>query len=445
MAYRKDSFAPSQFLGALRLCFPARVLRPAVAANGRTTRDRQWPHGLLLRTPIAAFVQASWGPASVARWLRFLAPHRRAPTDQALAQSRRRLGWKPVRWARRHLVRWRADPGQDPQAFYRGRRLVGIDGTPFTVADSPANDRTFGRARNQSKASGFPLVRVAALCELGTHAFVRWVARRDQASEEELLARLPRHVPAGGRLPGDRNFHRYALWEPAQRRGFDLRLRVASGPRFPVLERPADGSSRSEIRPRRCRANRGKPPIPVRVITDETRHGAQVVTGRLVTSLLAATDGPAQELAGLDARRWEHETALKEIKDESAGRVTHLLCQSPRLVRQDLDGLFLGPYVVRAMILRAARQAGVGPVEISFQQAVRVIQMRLGALPERPDGYARWYQALLDEIARRPRRDRRGRSYPRVRKVVRCACPVKKPHHQQDKPKPLKQRLILLR
>lgn len=444
MGYRKDSFSASQFLSTLRVCFPAGVLRRAVASNGRASRDRQWPHWLLLWTLIAGFFQASWGLASVARWLQFLAHGPGAPTEQALAQARRRLGWKPVWWVRRHLVRWLADPARDPQAFYRGRRLLAADGTTLTVADTPANDRTFGRARNQYKASGFPLVRVAALCELGTHAFVHWVARRYRAGERDLLARLVRHVPAGSLLVGDRNFHGYALWEQARRRGFDLLPRVASGPRFPVLERLADGSYRSEIRPRRCRATKGKSPIPVRVITYEVRHGSGVVTGRLVTSLLAVAAGPALELAELYARRWEHETALKEFKGELAGRVTHLRCQSPRLVLQELDALFLGHYVVRAMILQAARRAGVAPVDVSFRGAVRVLQLRLGALPGRPADYARWYQGLIDEIARLPRRPRRRRTYPRVRKVVRCAWPVKKPHHRQDKPEPLRQRLRIV-
>jgi Transposase DDE domain/Insertion element 4 transposase N-terminal len=444
MAYRKDSFSSSQFLAALRLCFPTHVLHQAVASNGRSTRTRQWPLWLLLWTLIASFFQASWGLASIAHWLRFLARGLGVPTDQALSQSRARLGWKPVWWIRRNLVRWLADPARDPQAFYRGRRLLAVDGTTFTVADTPANDRTFGRSRNQYKASGFPLVRVAALCELGTHAFIHWVARRYRSSEKDLVARLLRHMPVGSLLLGDRNFHSYSLWERAKQQGFDLLLRVASGPIFPVLERLADGSYRSEIRPRKRQANKGKPPIPVRVITYEIQKESEVVTGRLVTSLLTEAAGPAQELAELYAQRWEHETAFKELKGELSERVTHLLCHSPRLVMQELDALFLGHYVVRAMILQAARTAGVAPVEISFAKTVRVIQMRLGALPGRAGDYARWYQSLVDEIAALPRRKRRQRSYPRVRKVVRCAWPVKKPHHQQDKPKPLKQRLKII-
>ena len=48
MAYRKDSSSKSQFLGSRRLGLPAADLRRAVAGNGRTTQERQWPPRLLV-------------------------------------------------------------------------------------------------------------------------------------------------------------------------------------------------------------------------------------------------------------------------------------------------------------------------------------------------------------------------------------------------------------
>ena len=49
-------------------------------------------------------------------------------------------------------------------------------------------------------------------------------------------------------------------------------------------------------------------------------------------------------------------------------------------------------------------------VDISFEHTVRVIQMRLGALPSQPKDYDRWYQSILDEIATMLRRPWRWRS-----------------------------------
>lgn len=445
MVYRKDAFERQQFLATLRLCFPAKAIRQAVASNRRKVRDRLWPQWLLVWTLIACFFEARWGLPAVVRWLRYCGRTGAVPSEEALYQARKRLGYKPLWWIRRHLVRWLACPLRDPTAFFRGRRLLGIDGTTFTTADTPANDRVFGRASNQYKKSGFPLVRVAALCELGTHALVHWVARRYRSCEKALVARLLRFVPTGSLVLGDRNFHSYNLWEQAKKRRFDLLLRVARGPKFPVLKRLADGSFLSEIRPRRCQKNRGKLPIVVRVIVYELRHGNKTIEGRIVTSLLTLADGTARELVELYQRRWEQESAFKEVKSELAGRVTHLRGQTPAIVMQELDALLLGHYVVRSMILQAARKAGVPPIEISFTQTIRIVQVRLASVPKHATSYRRWYEALLNEIAQLRVRPRRNRSYPRVRKVVRCAWPVKRPNHQQHKRKSLKQRLRITR
>lgn len=445
MGHRKDAFTRPQFLAALKLLFPAAAIRRAVASNGRATRERVWPQWLLLWTLIGWFFQADWSLPALARWFRPVAGRARVPTEAALCQARRRLGYKPVWWVRTRLVGWLAEAARDPTAFYRGRRLVGVDGTTFTVADTPANARTFGRAGNQYKPSGYPLVRVMALCELGTHALVRWVARRYRRGERTLLARLVRSVPAGSLLLGDRNCHGYGLWEQAGRRGFDLLLRVARGVKLPVTRRLADGSYLSAIRPRRCRANRDKPALVVRVIEYRIRRGRAVTRGRLVTSLLTVAAGPARELAELYACRWEQESAFREVKGELAGRAVHLRGHGPRAVLQELDALLLGHYVVRGMILTAARAAGVAPVEVSFTGALRVVRTRLGSMPATRPAYARWYADLVAEVAALPRRRRRRRAYPRVRKVVRCEWPVKRPHHKQQKPKPLRKRLLIVR
>lgn len=443
MAYRKETFTRPQFLSTLKLLFPAAAVRQAVARNGRPTRDRVWPSWLVLWTLIGWYFQAGWSLAAVARWFRPAAGRARAPSEPALCQARRRLGWKPVWWVRTRLVGPLADATRDPTAFFRGRRLLAVDGTTFTVADTPANSQTFGRGGNHHKASGYPLVRVMALCELGTHALIRWVARHYRVGEQTLLARLVRHVPAGSLLLGDRNCHSFGLWQQAGRRTFGLLLRVNKGLKLPVDRRLSDGSYLSRIRSRRRRAT--TPAIVVRVIEYEIRDGGTVTRVRLLTSLLAVADGTARELAELYARRWEHETAFREVKGELADRTTDLRGQSPRAVLQELDALLLGHYVVRGMILTAARAAGVAPVDVSFTGAPRVLQTRLGSKPTTPAAYARWYAAVVAEIAALPRRKRRRRAYPRVRKVVRSDWPVKRPHHQQRKPEPLKKRLVIVR
>jgi hypothetical protein len=154
-----------QFLRAFRELFTADVLKAAVAKGGCVTRERMLPLWLLLGLLVAGF----WMPAEKLSWLiRWVRPsHKKRPSDSAVYQARGRLGWASVRALRKDVVRVLAGPESDPTAFYRGRRLMGIDGTTFSCADTPGNARCFGRAKNQHGASGYPLIGWFAVGTLG--------------------------------------------------------------------------------------------------------------------------------------------------------------------------------------------------------------------------------------------------------------------------------------
>jgi len=415
MAQSTDPLAPRPFLFALRHFLSPDLLRRALASTGRRTRSRTLPAPFVLLVSVAAFLRGPLGLPRILAWLGF-GHDSSALSDQAVYQARQRLGWKPVWWLRRHALDWLADPRRDPTAFDRGRRLLAIDGTTRTVADTPDNTRTFGKSRNQYTRSGFPLMRLVALCEIGTRAVVRWVARPYRVSEQKLLPRLLPHVPAGSRLVADRNFHSWGVWESARTAGFGLLLRVKGGLRLPVLERFADGSSRSRVRPRRGRHKAARA-IPVRVIECRITVGAKTSTYRLLTSLLDPTDAPARELVDVYARRWEVETAFAEFKGQLAGRTTHVRAHRPAGVMAEVDALLIGYVVVRRLALASARKED--PLTVSFRQAVEAV---VCAMSRATGSDATMYRAMT----RRPNR-RRTRSCPRVRKVVRCAWPVKTP------------------
>jgi hypothetical protein len=381
----------------------------------------------LLGLLVIWFIKAHLGLPAVYRWL-LHADH--CPlAEPSLYLARGRLGWAPLRWLREHVVAPPACPPQDPTAFYHGRRLLGIDGTTFTVADTPANARSFRRAKNQHCAGGYPLIRVVALCEVGTHALLDGVVRGYQRSEVDLARRLLRRVPAGSLLLADRNFHSFELWQMAQAGGYELLIRVQKGPKLPVEEVLAAGSYLSRVYPRRGKDKQGRA-LVVRVIhyqwTDErgTLHRA-----RVVTSLLDAVAHPAAELVELYHRRWEQEVVFKEIKGQLAGRPMHIWAQDPLRVCQEVEALLLGHYTVRWVMLQAARAAGVAPVELSLQGSLRVLEVRLARIPTRAAGaqrWRRWWEELLKALGRERLRPRRGRRCPRARKVTRSHWPTKK-------------------
>jgi hypothetical protein len=404
-----------RFLPALRKLLSRKRLQLALATTGRKFRSRIIPAEAVLMAMVAGFIQGSLGLAAVVDWLNFNTVAGQCSL-QALYQMRARIGWRPLRWLRSACVEWLACEQSDPAAFFHGHRVLIADGTTLTTADTLENQRSFARAKNQYKQSGFPLIRLAALCEMGTRALVHWVARGFQVSEQVLLQKLLRFIPPNALLLGDRNFHNGNLWESARKQGFFMLLRLQAGPQFPVQEALSDGSYLSRVIPRRGRKKQQRG-IIIRIIVGIVRIDDKVVHIRLITNLLDPNLYPARDLLALYGKRWEIELAFRELKQQLCERDTQLRAETPLGVMAELDGLMIGHYVVRSLALDAARQEQIDPLSISFSQVIRtmccaVVHQRMSRC------------ALLKAIARRANK-RRQRRVRRCRKIVRCKWPTK--------------------
>lgn len=98
---------------------------------------------------------------------------------------------------------------------------MALDGTTLDLADTPANQRAFGRpttGRGQA-AGAFPQLRLVALIETGTHAICIVVLRPFGCAEHPAGAHLLRSVGPGMLLLWDRGFHSYALVQRTLQRG----------------------------------------------------------------------------------------------------------------------------------------------------------------------------------------------------------------------------------
>lgn len=107
-------------------------------------------------------VEGLWGLGLLGAW--------RVPAKSSLFRARQRLGPEPLRV----LLTTAAKPmgGEaTPGSFWRGLRLLAVDGTGWDVADSPADEAAFarpGNSRGPGKSS-FPQVRMACLVGGGRH------------------------------------------------------------------------------------------------------------------------------------------------------------------------------------------------------------------------------------------------------------------------------------
>src|SRR4029077_14317540 len=106
-------------------------------------------------------------------------------------------------------------------AWYRGWRLMSIDGTCIDVADTPANEAEFGRpASGRGEGAGaFPQARLAGMAECGTHALVGAAMGACTTGETTLARDLLGSLGAGMLVLADRNFYSFDLWNQARATG----------------------------------------------------------------------------------------------------------------------------------------------------------------------------------------------------------------------------------
>ncbi|GHA46999.1 hypothetical protein GCM10010329_81990 [Streptomyces spiroverticillatus] len=298
------------------------------------------------------------------------------PDKAAVFRARQRLGCEPLR-ALLGQVGGGIATAATPGAFWRGHRLMALDGTTMDAADTPANRAGLSgpkpRLRGQGPV-GYPQARTVVLVESGTHTVVDAEAGPWSTGERALAARLVRSLRPDMLVLADRGFPGVQLWQTMADTGAHLLWRVSGLWKLPPGKVLADGSWISMAR-HDCGPHKDRTQIQVRVIEylldDPGRDRA--VRYRLITTLLNPAEAPAAELAALYSERWEVEGTLKEIKTVQLGPRTVLPSKTPDLVFQDIYAHLAVHTAIRILMHRAAvdRSEPLDPDRLSFSAALR--------------------------------------------------------------------------
>jgi hypothetical protein len=420
---------------------PPEVIEQALLATGRERqRACRLSHRTMLWVVLAMGVLTHLPIRQVFKHARRLRPGERTPARSNLCEARQRLGVEPVRQVFDQVVRPLATP-QTQGAFYRGLRLMGIDGTVQDAPDTPANAARFGRSSGGRGDGAFPQVRKVSLVELGTHVEVALVFGGWQDSEQKLAARLWERLPADALLLQDRGFFSYGQWKTLSTR-VKLLARVKSDLTLQPLRHLPDGSYLAKVYPSSHHRAKDRDGIVVRVIEytlDDPQRVGHGQRHRLITNLLDAEQFPALELICLYHERWEEELVFDEQKTHldprRPGKPAHFRSQTPAGVEQELYALSLGHFVVRALMLEAAQQEDLDVDRLSFTGCVRILQARLpecdNSTPVRRE---QWYRLLLTEMAQERLEPRRNRTNPRVVKRKMSKFAKKRPEHRSRPP-----------
>lgn len=350
--------------------------------------------------------------------------------DSSWSDRRLRLPWEIFAELMRRALRPRATARQHREAFWRGWRLVALDGTQFSLINTPQITAQRAKARTRRGRAAFAKITTAVLLEVGLHNPLAAGIGRDGESEWALAQRLLAQLPKRALLLGDRLYGVGAFLVQARaacaRVGSHVLLRAGRSTKPRVVKRLRDGTRlvqiavRARNRPAQILAWLEVREIRVRV----GRLGHRPHALRLWTTLVDPKTAPAIELAQLYAQRWEHELYFRELKRQLR-KTAVLQSHTVETGAQEIAALVLASAVLATERARAAN-GHVPVLRIRFAhvlQIVRGLWLFFGPFDDllTPRQKNRVMRRAYDLLRRSLTDERRSRSCPRaVRQTVKA-------------------------
>lgn len=414
MLTKKRPIKKSQFRSWLQQLIPQRTLRALLRQTHPTARHgrklsgvqcviAQIYHGLRRQGTFGDHVKELFGIDI---------------SNSALTQRRARLPWEVFTRLLELALQPLAQPRRHKAAFYHGLRLVGIDGTQWSVRNTPRILGVLSKAASRRMSAAFAKVGLVVLTELGMHNPLAAAIGQAGESEAVLARRAVQALPEKCLLLGDR-LYGTAKWviewlALCRARRSHFLVRVRSNLKARVLEVLPDGSAWVELVGRDERGRKVR--ATVREIQGQVvGRGGKVTVVRLWTSLVDAAKHPARELIELYAQRWEAELSYRELKIELRGGAL-LASHTVETAAQELACLV----IAQAVVARVRAEAGGAAVlRVSFAKVVAVMEgvwltlaVGAGVLSGKQEALiVRRALVYLGEVLSAPRR---ARSCPRA-------------------------------
>jgi hypothetical protein len=327
-------------------------------------------------------------------------------TPSAYCQARARLPLAVVQSLLTRVCDVALVATQQPNHLWLGRhRVFHIDGSTFSMPDTPELVRAFGLPSGPAPGCGFPTAHLLVLFHAQTGLLLDAWAAPLRTGDVTQVAEAHAHLSSGDVLIGDESFGSYAHLAMLMRLGlhglFPLhRQRVVDFTKGRPYSLAGGGRDRVPGTPRsRWIKSLGKddqlveyfkprelPPwlsreqydaLPDSIVVRELRRpvrrpgrpGLGSVTLTMVTTLVDPETYPADELLELRLRRWDVETNLRHLKITMNMDV--LRCKTEQGVRKELAVFCLVYNLVRVVMLEAARRQAVPVARVSFADALK--------------------------------------------------------------------------
>jgi hypothetical protein len=282
-----------------------------------------------------------------------------------------------------------------------GHRLLLIDGSGFSMPDSPQLGAYFGHSSNQQPGCGYPTARWMAVMHFGSGLIEKVLVGPYRSHDYGRIKQVHPELQAGDVLVGDRAYSSFVHLALLVSRGvhgifrahqtliLDFTPRRAHVPygvknpqRQPRSRWLASWGPEDQLvewyKPHSCvpawLSRRVWWRLPRTLTVRELRYtiarpGFRVRRVALVTTLLDPVRYPKEKLAEAYGLRWTIETAFDHLKTTMKMDVLH--CRTVEGVLKEITMFMLVYNLVRMTMLEAARRQGVRPERISFVDALR--------------------------------------------------------------------------
>lgn len=312
-----------------------------------------------------------------------------------------------------------------PAWRWHGRRVLLVDGTGATMADTAANQAAFPQNAQQQPGCGWPLMRLVVLLTFATAGLVGAAlgpSEGKESGETALFRTLLDQLLAGDVVVADRYYCSYFLVALLQQRGVAVAFRLHQ-------RRQVDYTRATRLGPGDHQVCWPKPDRPewmdeatyaslpnqltVRLVAVRVlQPGFRTRRLTLATTLLDAAAYSAADVGELYRSRWHVELDIRSIKQTL--KMEHLSCKTPEQVRKEVWVHLLGYNLIRKVMAQAAWESGKQPRELSFAGAVQTVEACRGLWVNGAVDVLSAGRAVLSAVAFRTVGNRPDRVEPRV-------------------------------
>jgi hypothetical protein len=384
-------------LEQLSECFKKLIPQRLLSQNqkGHHSRSRIFTKANTFWGFFSQVINADGGCSEVVSKLRAFAaikcPFSISPSTGAYCSARKNLAKEDVERVFEHTIKTLKNIELET---FEGRRVIVVDGTGLTAADTKDNQNRWPQQKQQKPGCGFASLQVCACFSLKTGAVLSYRIGNKKSHELRLFRDQWDDLFQEGDINlGDKMFSSYHDLAMLLKRGVDSVVTLPSAKRKPIKEANAikklgdndlliswkkpvwnkkSALTREEWEALPCSLTLRQIKVKVEA------KGFRVTSFYIITTLTDPLEYPVNELAELYLRRWEVELNFNDLKTTMG--MNELRCKTPEMVEKEILMYFIAYNAARWMICNVAEITDIDPMRISFKGVLQELRNWEGQL-----------------------------------------------------------------